>query len=63
MCGTIYIGRLIQNSQSPNDWTYEQRAIYKNPALGLCPDRSEDTEKFAWTLNKGVRECTWVVIE
>jgi hypothetical protein len=62
LCGTINIGRLSQNSQNPNDWTYEQRSIVTKPGGGLCPNQSEVTAKFIWTLNTGVRECTWVVI-
>jgi len=62
LCGSIDIKRLIQNSTSDGDWTYEVRTINTKPEGPLCGGKAESTEKFSWTVDSGARECAWVVI-
>jgi len=60
LCGAINIGKLRQNSTSDPDWTYDVNTITTKPG-SFCGDKADYAEQFAWTTNKGARECAWVV--
>jgi hypothetical protein len=60
-CGTINIGTLKQNSASDIDWTYDVKTINTQPGGPFCGEKTDYSEKFISTINKGARECAWVV--
>jgi hypothetical protein len=61
LCGTINIGTLKQNSASDTDWTYDAKTINTQPDGPFCGEETHYSEKFISPVNKGARECIWVV--